>query len=202
MAILPVVYKVIQFFSSGNFYRIKISKSDTNLNITEKLLESIGKLPNTGKYLSVKSEDMCSKIIEESLFHIYSGYKVREYNFNTYSTVLSCTGLGYLAYFSTKIAHPNRSLHDSCKKSATTSGVTMIISILLAALLTIYIAGLFSKTESLQSIYLNAKEMIQFYFFLVIFVISFVLYVVSLNSFSNSVMLLSKIKRDTMLRSL
>ncbi|MHB1281670.1 MAG: hypothetical protein ACYCYL_10635 [Acidithiobacillus sp.] len=39
LTLLVVVYALIEMFSSGQIYRIRISKADTILNIIEKLIE-------------------------------------------------------------------------------------------------------------------------------------------------------------------
>lgn len=128
LTIFPVIYKVMQFFASGNFYRIKISKSDTNLNIIEKLIESDAK--NSAKTITHESKDICSTIVEESVFHIQTGCKVDKRNFSIYRAVIGYTGLKYLACFATKVSRPGKKLGDSCRSSRNVFCVFTILSIL------------------------------------------------------------------------
>ena len=196
VALFPIIYKIMQFLAAGNFYRIKISKSDTNLNITEKLLESASKFANTGIKLTPGSEEICKKIIEESLFHIHTGCKVKKEQFDIYFEVLGYTGLSYISCFATKIKKPYDTLYDSCVKARKKFILLVIISLSFSFISSIFIGHVLTKTTSLTSITLNIKQSIELYSSVIILVAFILLYLISFNGFSNSLILLNGINRS------
>ena len=197
LTIFPAIYKLMQFFASGNFYRIKISKSDTNLNIIEKLIESDAK--NSAKIITQESKDICSTIVEESVFHIQTGCKVEKRNFSIYRAVVGCTGLKYLACFATKVYRPGKKLGDSCRTARNVFCVFTFLSILALFYLSVILGVLISK---LSSPALGVKLSIEFCLIIFMIIAFFWLYFVSFNRLVNSFTLLNFIRKNNALKQL
>ncbi|MBU2829753.1 hypothetical protein [Acidithiobacillus ferriphilus] len=200
LAIFPAIYKVIQFFSSGDFYRIKISKSDTNLNIIEKLIASDTK--NSTKIITQESKEICSTIVEESVFHIQTGCKVDKVNFYIYRAVIGYTGLKYLACFATKVSRPGKKLGDSCRRSRNVLCFVTILSILALGILSFLLGVVMSKSSSPAAITLDVKQLIEFYFIIFLQIAFFLLYFASFNRAVNSFILLNSINKTDALKQL
>ncbi|MBU2854327.1 MULTISPECIES: hypothetical protein [Acidithiobacillus] len=198
LTIFPAIYKLMQFFASGNFYRIKISKSDTNLNIIEKLIESDTK--NSAKIITQESKDICSTIVEESVFHIQTGCKVEKINFSIYRAVVGCTGLKYLACFATKVYRPGKKLGDSCRTVRNVFCVFTVLSILALFSLSVILGVLISKLSSPAVPALDVKLSIEFCLIIFMIIAFFWLYFVSFNRLVNSFTLLKFIRKNNALK--
>lgn len=200
IALFPVIIKALQFLASGNLYRIKISKSDTNLNIVEKLLGLTGE--GSKVTISQKSHDICSTVIEESVFHIQTGCKSDKRNFNVYDAVIDCTGLKYLACFATKIVNPGKRLRHLCRRSIYAFLFMAVLAILSSTAASVEVGVILSKTSSQTFIVLGAKQWIELSFYSVMTISLFVLYVFSFNRFANSFALSMYIRKNQALQQL
>ncbi|MBU2753107.1 hypothetical protein HFU84_02395 [Acidithiobacillus sp. CV18-2] len=198
IALFPVITKVLQFLASGNLYRIKISKSDTNLNIVEKLLGLTGE--DSKVKISQKTHDICNTVIEESVFHIQTGCKTDKRNFDVYDAVIDCTGLKYLACFATKLVKPGKDLRRLCWTSIFIFPNLAFLAIVFSAWASAEIGVILSKTSSQTSIVLDVKQWIELVFYSVMAISSFVLYIFSFNRFANSLVLLWHIKENKALQ--
>ena len=158
--LIPVVYKFMQFFAAGNFYRIKISKSDTNLNITEKLIATI--MSNESKlkdeFTNLNSYNLCNTIIEESLFHLKTGYRIRANHIDLYNNILRLCGLPYIACFATRVHRPNKALINLSVRSFFVFLVIAAISMAALFVCATHIGHILSQTKSIIHISLDIKK--------------------------------------------
>ncbi|MBU2755442.1 hypothetical protein HFU84_11775 [Acidithiobacillus sp. CV18-2] len=190
VAVFIVIFNVINLLSSGKIYRIKISKSDTNLNIIEKLVGS------SNVNLSDEQKALCDQIVTESLINIWTGYRIRLDQLSVYNFVMATTGNQFLAVFCAKSKRPGETIRENSKRSAVESGIITIF-VFVFLFLGSFLAGfIMSKSKVATRIDLNFKYTIEFYsdiFFMFVF---FVVYIFSFNRFTNSTILWYKCRKN------
>lgn len=191
--LIPVIYKFMQFFASGNFYRMKISKSDTNLNIVEKLIQTIMSNESILKdeFTNLNSYCLCNTIIEESLFHLKTGYRIRANHIGLYNNILRLCGLPYIACFATRVHRPNKALKDLSARSFFVFLVISAISITAIFVCAASIGHILSQTYIL----LGIKNKIKLFFLTVFSVLMFLVYIISTNNLGNSFILYRLLKK-------
>lgn len=183
LTLIVGIFTTINMLASGKFYRVKISKSDTNLNIIEKLLET--------KNITItdKQKEMCSKIIDDSLINLMTGYKLTNENINIYNQVLSLTSRPYLSYFSAKIKSQNKSLYESSIRMLRLYSLTTIVIILTLFIASVLACKIPSLTSSINHISLDLIYKIALLFDLFVYIMLFIAYITSFNRLLNAVIL-------------
>ena len=183
LTLIVGIFTTINMLASGKFYRAKISKSDTNLNIIEKLLET--------KNITItdKQKEMCSKIIDDSLINLMTGYKLTNKNINIYNQVLSLTSRPYLSYFSAKIKSPKKSLYESSIRMLRLYSLTTIVIILALLVASVLTGNILSQTSSINHISFDLNYKIAFFFDLFVYSMLFIAYITSFNRLSNAIIL-------------
>jgi len=182
--IIFFVYISIRMLSSGTIYRISISRSDTNLNIVEKLKE------NKGLNLSHEQEKICSDIITDSLINISTGYRLNSRNIHVYNHVLSITGDRYISNFAAKVKKESEPIVKSTRKYFLFYFSILIVSFLFLTVSPLLLEHILHAINLEKYTALRELEKFVFFCVTVLTLLFFLAYVISIINFINSLILL------------